>query len=306
MDGSVFHFGDNSQPDDFLCLLQEFSEDQQCTKTQTTTPITQGVSGTDCSNRTNNRSPTSRMVGLSSAELESLNELIQIDHVYVKPQPLKSLIGKEAQHKSTTAVIKQDVSESAATQHSKQYIVLSGLKRNHEGATVNVKSPVVQLSPVPTLDLINPDNSDTPELPVLTSLQSQLELQDDSDDIISTLSDSDMETSLNYFQNFDLDMAEANRQVNTSSQNNNYSFLLSDSLKQTEELNSTKLFDEIYEHYLSIRESSVASPNSTAFSDSGISSDTEPLSPHSLDGEAFHDTLLWQDTSFTDLFPDLQ
>ncbi|KAH9518673.1 hypothetical protein Btru_005957 [Bulinus truncatus] len=308
-------------PDDLLCLLQELTEDEQreCTKTQAATPLSQGICGTDCTdsgNRTDNRTSLPRVVGLSSAELESLNELIQIDHVYVKPQPLKQIGGKEGQQKPTTAVIKQDANGSVAPQQNKQFIVLSGLKRNHDGGSINHKSPSVQSSPSMTVDIAETDSelsvtSAATELPVLTSFSSQIDFQNDSDDIISTLSDSDMETSLQLFQNFDLDLIDSNNQheINKPVPNIDYSFLncsKSDSKQNGDiELNSTKLFDEIYEHYLSIRESS-ASPSSAALSDSGISSDTEPLSPHSLDEESFHDQLLWQDTSFTDLFPDLQ
>lgn len=68
------------------------------------------------------------------------------------------------------------------------------------------------------------------------------------------------------------------------------------------ELNDTKLFDEIYEHYLNIKESS--SPESTALSDSGIGSDFDAMSPQSIE-ESLHDEM-WHDTSFADLFPDLQ
>lgn len=325
MCGSVLHIGDNPEPDDFLCLLQEYAEDRECEKEEATTPFSQSVCRGNLpvkSNRANHGSTTPRVVGLSSAELESLNELIQIDHVYVKPQPLNQDGGKEVQQKSSTALLKQDTNGSIITPSNKQFVVLSGSKRNIAGEIVSSHDQFEDLNlatPVANHETDCSRVSFTSAITAPTSSQipSPIGVQDESDDFISTLSDSDMETSLNFFEDFDLNLIDSTSTpcevTKPSSEVANSFFSLSQNTKPdtrlTEaesDLNPVKLFDEIYEHYLSIKDSSVSSPDSTALSDSGISSDTEPLSPHSSDGESFHDNLLWQDTSFADLFPDLQ
>ncbi|CAL1533762.1 unnamed protein product [Lymnaea stagnalis] len=328
VDGSVLHIGDNPEPDDFLCLLQEYTEDRECEKEKATTPVSQSVCGGNLpvkSYRANCGSATPRVVGLSSAELESLNELIQIDHVYVKPQPLNQNGGKEVQQKSSAALLKQETKGSIIPPLNKQFVILSGSKRNIAGEIVGSHDQFTALNPATPVANTESDYSRVSFTSATTipstlsqiSIPSPLSVHSESDDFISTLSDSDMETSLNFFEDFDLNLIDStsthSEVVQPSSEETNSFFSLSQNTKsdtgltETEsDLNPTKLFDEIYEHYLSIKDSSVSSPESTAQSDSGISSDTEPLSPNSSDGDSFNDNLLWQDTSFADLFPDLQ
>lgn len=306
------------QPGDIFCLLQELSENGECEQSQekAITPISESVSGgiiADSSNGTNDRIPTPRMVGLSSAELESLNELIQIDHVYVKPQPLIQIGGKEGQHKYTAAVLKQENNGSIVPTLNKP-VALSGLKRNHTGDVVgSVPQPAEPI----TVSITGPSpldfgriNANTTSVVEPSSVSTE-NLNLEESEFINTLSDTDMETSLNFFHDFNIDLIQSNcdTEVNKSSniQNSFFNLLQNTQLEDLtteKDLNATKLFDEIYEHYLSIKDSSLNSPDS--HSDSGISSDIDPLSPQSSEGEFINDQLMWQDTSFADLFPDLQ
>uniref|UniRef100_A0A0B6Y9H7 Uncharacterized protein n=1 Tax=Arion vulgaris TaxID=1028688 RepID=A0A0B6Y9H7_9EUPU len=317
MDGTVLHFCDNPQPDDFLGLLQELAEDSKCKQpqTQATTSLPQGISRGDCSNnsiRANHRTSTSGMVGLSPAELESLNELISIDHVYVKSQPINLQRGKDGQHKSNIADRVHGRNGSIMSSPEKCSTSTSVLKRREvcelSEQTVSLSEPSVSShAAIAGYDTLNHD------FPLSTFsqslLSSQLSSSSVTDAFINSLSDSDMDHSLNLFQDLDFSMIESNiaadptkasNHINNICMNNTHD-LVSTGEVLDNDLSATKLFDEIYEHYLSIKDSS--SPAS-ALSDSGISSDLDALSPQSIE-EPLHDDM-WHDTSFADLFPDLQ
>ncbi|BFZ18687.1 hypothetical protein BsWGS_21726 [Bradybaena similaris] len=119
-----------------------------------------------------------------------------------------------------------------------------------------------------------------------------------------------MESPLNLFQDLDFSIIESNFECDAAADFNdsknictNIKFDETAAADLPESVTTTtKLFDEIYEHFLNIKESS--SPDSTALSDSGISSDNDPMSPPLIE-ESYHDDM-WHDTSFADLFPDLQ
>lgn len=255
------------------------------------------------------------MVGLSPAELESLNELISIDHVYVKPQPVSLQKGREGQHKSAS-LPRSCGSSGFVTPLHKYSISIPGSKRRYTCQVI--RDPVSQTQPnVPPqkttdnaeLDKIDFSLSPSSSLP---QPQQEFNVPGVADDFIGLLSDSDMETSLNLFQDFDFSLAApdiASDSMHSDSIDSNQNIKqdinsLGESL-ESDSSNSIKQFDEIYQHYLSIKDSSFScSPVSATVSDSGVSSDFDAHSPHSSVESLYDD--MWQDTSFTDLFPDLQ
>lgn len=259
-------------------------------------------------------SRSSAVVGLSAAELESLNELISIDHVYVKPQPTHARGGKEEHHKSTTVVYVQGNNYDIDPAQQKRSTELPAIKRRSVDEVTH--GPVSQAEPnIPSntgdikFNKINPNFPDSSLYTSLSSLPAHLDVSDINDDLISSLSDSNVETSLNFLQDFDFTTLESNTKTHVANgHNSNICNNAVPDSRQTDEvlhdeLNASKLFDEIYEHYLSIKSSS--SPDSSCLSDSGISSDLDILSPSSID-ESLHDDIMWHETSFADLFPDLQ
>lgn len=247
------------------------------------------------------------MVGLSPAELESLNELIHIDHVYFKPQPSAQFKDKQVVHTSEDIVHKVNSSESAVPQQHTQEVVLvttSRSKRDSRGNIVSSKSPApIVAAPTPCII----DSTDV-EVGII------------ADDLVSSLSDSDMDSQLDLFQSLGftdfldekdvIDLTSTGQTTipcvkNHGGMSSNPQALNSSSSVDSSdiELDSQKLFDEIYDSYLSMKNSS--SPDSNNLSDSGIGSDVgEALSPQ-YEESSLMDDYTWQD-SFTDLFPDLQ
>lgn len=294
-------------------MLQEISEDSKCeqSQAQTASSSPQGVDGgihhDNNSNRANHRSPSSQVVGLSPAELESLNELISIDHVYVKPQPVNLQRGKEGQHKST---VHSPGNGSIVSSQQKYSICVPGSKRRYTCEVI--REPISQTQPHISLHKSDIELSGADydlSSPSLSQSQSLLSSQQFNvpDDFISLLSDSDMETSLNLFQDLDFSLTESGIAADAIQTNDIESINIKHDMSSSEEgpendLNPTQLFDEIYQHYINIKDSS--SPDPTSLSDSGVSSDFDAMSPQSSE-ESLHDDM-WHDTSFTDLFPDLQ
>ena len=259
------------------------------------------------------------MVGLSPAELESLNELIHIDHVYFKPQPS----AKEAVVQTSEDIVhKVNSNESAVSQlsYDVEQLASGGSKRDSRGIVVSSEPAV------PAVVDPSPCVADHANLDVYTI----------ADDLVSSLSDAEIDSPLDIFQSLGLsDLLDGNGVVNlcstsesdlstvsSSTDHSHVSVLNSNPPKHIPsssqnlnrpEMDSQKLFDEIYDSYLSIKNSS--SPDSSVLSDSGCGSDIEDFSPHGdilspqsspQYGEgSLLDDYPWQD-SFTDLFPDLQ
>lgn len=312
------------QPDDFLGMLQELAEDskREQSQAQTTTPFPQNIGGgdrTDNSISADHRTSAPRVVGLSPAELESLNELISIDHIYVKSQPITSQKGKEGQHKSHAPVRVHGHNGSVISSQQKCNGSIVGSKRKHSNEvgdqTVSLFQPDTPYQPNREVQTLNHDSTDDFTLSPYLSPQSLSSFQSNvsgiADDFISSLSDSDMESPLNLFQDLDFSIIESSFECDAAADLNHSknNFCMNIKFDETAAsdlpesvMTTTKLFDEIYEHYLNIKESS--SPDSTALSDSGISSDIDPMSPRLIE-ESYHDDM-WHDTSFADLFPDLQ
>ncbi|KAK3802488.1 hypothetical protein RRG08_043319 [Elysia crispata] len=201
---------------------------------------------------------------------------------------------------------------SPKLQDTKSNVLSQGVKRQHNGQLVVA---------------FESSSLESPTLPApLQSVTTQPEATEatDPDNLFSgaagnfagSLTDADMDTSLNFLNDFGMDFLVSNEpqlkfDLAADSDNSGDSSVPNPSFLKVEdigcasppasELNPIKLFDEIYEHYLNIKDpSKTDSPNPSVHSDSGVGSDVEPLSPLS-NGESLNDDYLWQD-----LFPDLQ
>ena len=334
------------QSDDFFGLLQELSKDVKLEhpQAQAASPVSPRVCGGGGeAQQSGVSSTTAPVVGLSSAELESLNELIQIDHVYVKPQPAAASSrqgGKSAQQQQQkivmpaspkkTASVATIVSPNSAISSSskitclpspklqeiKPNVLMPGVKRQHNGQLVVALEP----SPVSTSTHTSPVHTVGIQA---TKVEGPAAIDSDylfsgaaEDSFDGSLADPDMDTSLNFLNDFGMDFLVTNQQqlnfdLAADTDNCGDSSVPDPSFLKVEdvgcasppasELNPIKLFDEIYEHYLNIKDApKTDSPIPSVHSDSGVGSDVEPLSPLS-NGESLNGDYLWQD-----LFPDLQ
>lgn len=245
--------------------------------------------------------------------------MISIDHIYVKSQPITSQKGKEGQHKSHVPVRVHGHNASIISSQQKANGSTLCSKREHcdevGSQTVSAVQPnIFTHHPSRESQTFNHNATDNYTLSSFLSPESLSSLQSNvtgiADDFITSLSDPDMESSLNLFQDLDFSIIEPNFEPDSSVDMNdskndifmNFKYEPVTEDMPESEMNTAKLFDEIYEHYLNIKESSPL--DSAALSDSGISSDIDPLSPRSIE-ESYHDDL-WHDTSFADLFPGLQ
>ncbi|BFZ04723.1 hypothetical protein BsWGS_07762 [Bradybaena similaris] len=124
-----------------------------------------------------------------------------------------------------------------------------------------------------------------------------------TDDLISLLSESVLQTTLNFAQDFNCPMLDLNRVQNYQKSSFNARDIAGHAGELSEQdKDPEKLFNEIHEHYMAMRYRQ--SPDIGALSDSGVSSHFDAVSPQS-GGESLHD-ISWHETSFADLFPDLQ
>lgn len=323
MDGTVLRVCHDAESDDFLGLLQELTDIGECKqpKEEATPTLPSDIGGGRVSDKAGSggekgahRAASRGVVGLSPAELESLNELIHIDHYYVKPQPMdlaeepsEEVIAPEHAHKLENSIQSPKdefhVSQAAASS--------AGVKRTLTGKPVVLQSPATNsLSQNFLLGHTDVDivvgSSEVPTTPDISF--------NGTDDLICALSDSGMEEeaplSLNFLDQLDLEGSDASVS-NIFAQTEKPLLVVSPQDAQTRlktsELDSAKLFDEIYEHYVSMKDSSsgVGSPLSSSASDSEFNSESaEVLSPWSSEGSLLED-LPWHD-SFTELFPDLQ
>lgn len=288
----------------FLGILQDLADSSQCSSSQAkaATPTTPSVNHQE---RVSVSNSTPRVVGLSSAELESLNELIHIDHVYFKPQP-ETPEAREV----LTSNIAHESNKDLITAQPEPVITITetsgGVKRDHHGNAVfsNISSDNVSS----LTDNFNGDLKFTLDT----------DITDTTDDLISSLTDSEIDPSMEFLQNLALsdflgpDTNVAGLPIQTTSTSdisphfNQLGEIMSVkdiSNHASGELDAHKLFDEIYDSYMNPRNTS--SPDTTNVSDSGCDSDIgDSPSPQSSEASLL-DECPWQD-SFTDLFPDLQ
>jgi len=260
-------------------------------------------------------------VGLTSAELESLNELILIDHIYVKSQP-------DSPHSKTLSC------DSLEDSHIHESSDIPIEMEMHVAAEPPLSELVSQLS---NTDIAHTNDTNLFTLSddsCLVSSDGQVvvkkEIPDDfadvmnPDDIIDALSDSDMEASwsFNFLDELDFDHSSNNQDgvlfqdaekllgVPKCAQAQSSNFKLPDTPDVISELNTSKFFSNI-EHFLddSANNSSVqpSSPHSISNSDSDFYSETagETLSPLGSDVSLLDD-LSWHNyDTFTDLFPEI-
>ncbi|GFS13490.1 hypothetical protein ElyMa_003138300 [Elysia marginata] len=197
-------------------------------------------------------------------------------------------------------------------QDTKSGVLMPGVKRQHTGQLVVAHQPSA-LATRPELSVPLQTVVTQPE--ALETTDPDNFFSDAADNFAGSLADPDMDTSLNFLNDFGMDFLVSNEpplielaaDADTSGDSSvpDPSFLKIEDVgcasPHASELNPVKLFDEIYEHYLNIQEpSKTDSPSPSVLSDSGVGSDIEPLSPLS-NGESLNDDYLWQD-----LFPDLQ
>lgn len=266
-------------------------------------------------------------MGLSSAELESLNELIHIDHIYFKPQPSVHYKddNKEVVEAPQDIALKVNNSEVVIPHqysHPPCQLTTPPLrsKRDSRGNIIP-STTTTNLPPVVV--------SNTPQF-IANPASTSLDVDTIAQDLVDSFSYSDIDSSLDLFQSLELSnlldsasgpvvnsniqcqpkmspssLSEESYNTNVSHPNtiNTQHSTCAISNISKSEIDSKKLFDELCDSYLSIKNS--LSPDHGNFSDSGFGSDVgEALSPEDSE-EYLLDDYPWQD-SFTDLFPDLQ
>lgn len=268
-----------------------------------------------------NQVSSSSVVGLTPAELESLNELIHIDHIYVKSQP-ESPISKTV----------SDDEDDSHIHESSEIPVGMEMYVSHEAATpteLSVSELPKQVSPHISNNgnnLVSKcDDSCVVSLGSEAVVKNEIPNLEDvlnSDDILESFSDSDVDMeaswSLNILEQLGLDQ-RTNDNILLDETRGSLASLQSTSIQSTNfklpetpdviaELDSSNFFSNI-ENYLyeNTNDSSVkpSSPLSISNSDSDFYSDTaaETLSPLGSEGSLLED-LPWND-SFTDLFPEI-
>jgi len=266
------------------------------------------------------------VVGLTPAELESLNELIHIDHIYVKSQP-------ESPHDKTVI---SDNEDDSHIHESSDIPVGMEMYVSQEAASIT-EVPLSELpKQVSNPDFISNDGknfvSDCDDSCVVglgSGAVVKKEIPDNfadvlnADDILESFSDSDIDMEATWSLNF-LDQLGLEQRTNdnilldetqaslaslqsTSIQSTNLK--LPDTPDVIAELDSSNFFSNIESFlYENVNDSSVkpSSPLSISNSDSDFYSDTagETLSPIGSEVSLLDD-LSWNHDSFTDLFPEI-
>jgi len=277
-----------------------------------------GETGTNASIGGTHRVSSSRVVGLTSTELESLNELIHIDHIYVKSQPRTIIthepstnkVAHNPEHYDALDIedVEVTVTQADTIGDNSMSIATDPLSLNHEQpGFISFESPAIVKQEV--------ENSDINCIPATTadSLMGSFMGSDISSDIEASW-------SLNFLESLDIDSSLDTPDILTDVQETalieeaerNLAFLQqstqNDSVKtsKTSDLNASFLSE--IEEFLSKKDISVEpnSPLSGSFSDSDFYSEatSEALSPQGSDVSLLDD-FSWQD-SFTELFPSLQ
>lgn len=345
MAGPVLRVCHDAESDDLFGLLQELTDLGECEQPQkeAVAALASSVRRGGAGGKTGSggeggadRAAPRGVVGLSPAELESLNELIHIDHYYVKPQPLDlaeevdgsmSSSSEDEEEVTTSPEYAHELESSIAlstdevprrTSQAAATVVSSssaGVKRTHAGVPVRTtpSPPTIDASLLSQTCTVGVGESSDSALKSAAVPPSPTFFTD-TDDIMGGLSETEMEAplSLNFLDDLVLDGPEApvSKLFTTPEKSVAVSPLqpIAKSLELVSpELNSAKLLDEIYEHYLNFKDSSsdASSPLSTSISDPDLHGETvEALSPQSSEGSLLDD-LSWHD-SFTELFPDLQ
>lgn len=280
------------------------------------------------------------MVGLTPAELDSLNELIQIDHIYVKQQPQEDLKEEEI------PTLQINVSESSHEQEdmNSRCIVTEDELHFHQASPTTFEEDPVDTSPDFTLTAntpLSPSSANTPlsetsdyELSLehmngsslqkfdvdeddimytLTGVDTESTLSFEEDDIMCTMTGSDAESniSLDFLEQLDIDsgdvplypLIDSSTELKLPFPSQTNSWIDS---KQSSSLNTPEIFDDI-ENFLSKLGSplhEVASPMSNnGDSDFFGHGPPESFSPGGSESSLLED-YSWED-SFTELFPDL-
>ena len=263
------------------------------------------------------RISSSRVVGLTSTELESLNELIHIDHIYVKSQP--------------RTIITHEPSSNKDAHNPEHYEAL-----NIEEAEITV--PQTGLAGDNSISMLTDSLSRNTEQSLVSFEDSEILKQtsenadnflnatDTSDSVMGSLLSSDIASdieaswSLNFLDSFDLDdslkspnsLTDIQESALIEEAERNLAFLQqstqNDNIKPSKLSDMNASFLNEIEDFLNKRDISVepTSPLSGSFGDSDFYSEatSEVLSPQGSDVSLLDD-VSWQD-SFTELFPSLQ
>lgn len=242
------------------------------------------------------------MVGLTPAELESLNELIHIDHIYVKQQPQEPEMVVEEQ--PPTEEIEIECAHELENSMEEEIHVLTSVPETSETEVFNAlpMSPLSQLTDSP-LSFNEQDDFDMSDFANLSG----------NDDVMYAFSGTDMEApiSLDFLDHIGLDAA--NDALTTSEVE---SGILAISCPGTDfgmklaiqepVLHTPEILDDL-EQFLNFKLDSpeAASPLSNSYSDSDFYETQElAFSPSGSESSSLLDDLSWHDP-FTDLFPDL-
>jgi len=276
-----------------------------------------GETGTNASIGGTHRVSSSRVVGLTSTELESLNELIHIDHIYVKSQPRTIIThepssNKDAHNPEHYEALNIEEAEITVPQtglagDNSNSMLTDSLSRNTEQSLVSFED-----SEILKQRSENADNF--------------LNATDTSDSVMGSLLSSDIASdieaswSLNFLDSFDLDdslkspnsLTDIQESALIEEAERNLAFLQqstqNDTIKPSKLSDMNASFLNEIEDFLNKRDISVepTSPLSGSFGDSDFYSEatSEVLSPQGSDVSLLDD-VSWQD-SFTELFPSLQ
>lgn len=268
------------------------------------------------------------MVGLTPAELESLNELIHIDHIYVKSQP-------ETPQSQTVISDNEDEDDSHIHESSDIPVEMEMYVSQEAASTTEVslsELPKQVSSPDLISNSINlvSESDDSCVVSLGSEAVVKKEIPDNfadvlnSDDILESFSDSDIDMEATWSldlldqlgleqrtnDNILLDETRASLASLQSTSIQSTNFKLPETPDVIAELDSSHFFSNI-ENFLyeneNMNDSSVkpSSPLSISNSDSDFYSDTagETLSPLGSEVSLLED-LPWND-SFRDLFPEI-
>jgi len=238
------------------------------------------------------------MVGLTPTELESLNELIHIDHIYVKQQPQEPEIVESSfvEVQSDNAHELENKMETCIDEDAQ---ILSSLPESYQ--TVVVQNLPESVNSV----FINSPSSQSDDSQLNFSECEEFDFLSNSNEMLNALSNSGVEApiSLDFFDHLNLETAkDDDRQILTLPVPNSIHKL---NVKQEPIFDNPEIFDDL-ENFLNfdLDNSDAASPLSSTNNDTDLFSEAPGvLSPSSSEG-SFFDEITWHEP-FSDLFPDL-
>ena len=319
----------HNQSDVLVELLQQISASQQSLDSDGTQddPPSHTVATAAAANGSTNTS--TQVVGPSAKELESINELIQFDHVYYKVEP------QEGTQVVSQCVAGNDSQSSLSKPTAKQIVtLLKAPPRKTVTATRRIKPRVSLIAPQPTVQPVVKQEPE-PEVKTFPTIEQNTSASDDG--CVLNINDTDLMTlgdSLEQLMDFEALLQEegllgdsekdtvcpASSCVSTGedvSEDADYSSSSSSSTK--EQRLSIQPDSPVYQLPPSPDDQSIISTNDfvgldllqvpkrsgSLLSESGYSSDlSDPASPLS---DIMHNDAVWDESmeSFTELFPAL-